>query len=111
MDRESMSEIGVLDITETAIGYLYKGVQYELAYHPYEPCLYLMNGDEYVVTLHNAFRTEEIRKVYSAGGSLRAIDGTFYDEKEFCKVLSTAIDRKYENVDFTYAAKKMREGS
>ena len=107
---ETMSEIGVLDMTENSIGYQYKGIQYELAYHPYEPCLYLMKGEEYAITLHNAFTTEEIRRVFSAEGSLRAIDGTFYDEKEFCKVLATAIDRKFENVDFTYAAKKMREG-
>ena len=104
-----MNEIGVLDITENSIGYQYKGIRYELAYHPYEPCLYLMKEEEYAITLHNAFTTEEIRKVFSEEGSLRAIDGTFYDEKEFCKVLATAIDRKYENVDFTYAAKKMRE--
>ena len=103
-----MSEYGVLDFTKADIGYLYKGVQYELAYHPYEPCLYLMNGDEYAITLHTAFRTEKIRKVFEEGGSLRAIDGTFYDEKEFCKVLATAIDGHYENVDFTYAAKKSR---
>ena len=106
-----MNEIGVLDIAENSIMYRYKGIQYELAYHPYEPCLYLMNGDEYAITLHNAFTTEEIMKVFSTCGSLRAIDGTFYDEKGFCKVLATAIDRKFENVDFTYAAKKMREGS
>ena len=105
-----MNEIGVLDITENNIGDLYKGIEYELAYHPYEPCLYLMNGDEYAVTLHNAFTTEEIIRVFSVGDSLRAIDGTFYDKKEFCKVLATAIDRNFVNVDFTYAAKKMREG-
>ena len=60
------------------------------------------------MTLHNAFTQEEIIKVFRAGRRLRAIDGTTYDETEFCKVLAGALDHGRDNVDFTYAAKKER---
>lgn len=42
------------------------------------------------------------------GQRLSAIDGTTYDEGEFCRVLAAALEHGWDNVDFTYAAKKER---
>ena len=103
------SEYGTLEFAGADVWYTYGGVRYRMTCHPYEPCLYLRNGEEYVVTLHNAFTTDELLEVFSAGGTLRAIDSTVYDEEAFCRVLATAIEKGLWNVDFTYAVKKAGE--
>ena len=105
---EAMDPEPRLIMEDTAVWFVYHGEKYFISCHPYEPCLYLKQGDKYALTLHNAFTQEEIIKVFRAGQRLRAIDGTTYDEAEFCKVLAGALDHGRVNVDFTYAAKKER---
>lgn len=105
---EAMDPEPRLIMEDTAVWFVYRGEKYYISCHPYEPCLYLKQGDTYALTLHNAFTQEEIIKVFRAGRRLRAIDGTTYDETEFCKVLAGALDHGRDNVDFTYAAKKER---
>ena len=105
---EAMDPEPRLIMEDTAVWFVYHGEKYFISCHPYEPCLYLKQGDKYALTLHNAFTQEEIIKVFRVGQRLRAIDGTTYDETEFCKVLAGALDHGRVNVDFTYAAKKER---
>ncbi|MBO4477474.1 MAG: HAD family hydrolase [Lachnospiraceae bacterium] len=105
---EIMDPAPRLIMEDTAVWFVYHGEKYFISCHPYEPCLYLKQGDKYALTLHNAFTQEEIIKVFRAGQRLRAIDGTTYDETEFCKALAGALDHGRVNVDFTYAAKKER---
>lgn len=78
---------------------------YRLFSHPYEPCLYIYDGDNCVCTLHTAFNTEELVAAFSAGKSVKAIDWKDYDETAFCKILTATLDSKRAQLDFTYAAK------
>ena len=89
--------------------YFYKGRCYTLCSNRYGPCLYMYDGEECVRTLHMAFTVDELIKAFSDGLKVSAADGREYDEAAFCQVLSAALGYKWEQLDFTYAA-KLAEG-
>ena len=97
---------GVMEFTEYNVWYTYKDVRYQFSYHPFEPCLYLMNGDEYALTLHNAFTTERIIEAFAKDTTLTDLDSSVYDTEAFCKVLAYCLDNRLDNIDLFYAAKR-----
>lgn len=78
--------------------------EYELRSHPYEPCLYIYREDELIKVLHNAFDVYELPAIFEAGETVRAIDGTEFDEEAFYKVLIAAIDDTRYEMDWPFAA-------
>lgn len=83
----------------------YNGQNYKLESQPYEPCLYIQDGDRIICTLHTAFTTRELIAAFTKGESLKAIDWKDYDEAAFCRVLSAALDSGRDQLDYTFAAK------
>lgn len=79
--------------------------EYELRSHPYEPCLYIYKDDEMIKVLHNAFDVYELPSIFDAGETVRAIDGSDFDEEAFCKVLLAAINDKRYEMDWPFAAR------
>lgn len=79
--------------------------EYKLSSHPYEPCLYIYKDDEMIKVLHNAFDVYELPSIFDAGKTVRAIDGSDFDEEAFCKVLIAAINDKRYEMDWTFAAR------
>ena len=102
-------DFGSLNLSSEEVTYTYKGETYRMSSHPYEPCLYLWRDGVRVCTLHNAYNPEDIAKAFTAGKTVKTNYGKDYDkefdEVGFCKVLSAAIDCKYDDMDFFYAAK------
>ena len=89
--------------------YFYKGSCYTLCSNRYGPCLYMYDGEECVRTLYMAFTADKLVKAFSDGLKVFAADGREYDESAFCGVLSAALEYKWDQIDFTYAA-KLAEG-
>ena len=107
------SPYGVLEYT-TADGsvmyYNYKDRRYTLTSQPYEPLIYVKDGETLTCILHMAFNTEELVDAFSEGKTVKSVDWVDHDEKTFCKILATALDSKRSELDYTYAAKLAGEG-
>lgn len=88
-----------------AIIFSHADFEYELRSHPYEPCLYIYKDDEMIKVLHNAFDVYELPSIFDAGETVRAIDGSDFDEETFCKVLIAAINDKRYEMDWPFAAR------
>lgn len=107
--RAAAERFGCLEYTGSAdatLYYTYKGCRYRLASQPYEPCLYIIDGERIVCTLHNAFNTSELIGAFSEGKTVRAIDGRIYDERTFCRLLASAVDSGRSDMDVTFAARQ-----
>ncbi len=105
----------MLNLSSDEVTYTYKNETYRLYSHPYEPFLYLYRGEELVCTLHNACNPEQLVKAFSAGETVKTNYGKDcdkeYDEADFCRILSAALDTRRGDMDLFYAAKSAKEGS
>ena len=63
---------------------------YRLASHPYEPCTYLLRGEETAAAIHNAFTVEEIRSLAEKSAAIRSVTGNEYDTGRICRLLALA---------------------
>jgi len=89
------------------------GKTYQLFCHPYEPCMYIKDGERLVTVIHNAFDPLFVLKAFAKGDSVIAITGNAYDPKAFCVMLEFAADH-FDNTDISYiegalAVKKLKE--
>ena len=89
------------------LSFTYKGREYDLSFHPYEPCLYLYEGERLVLVLHNAFTTEALIAAFAEGRALDGMDGILYDEEIMSLSLAAALDSGRGDMDLTYAAKRL----
>ena len=106
-----INEYGSLNLNSDEVTYTYKGENFQLSSHPYEPCLYIQKGDELICVLHNAYTTEQIAEAFIAGKKLKYYHNLEYDEAGFCRVLAAALDSGRDSMDFFYAATKLaKEG-
>jgi 8-oxo-dGTP pyrophosphatase MutT (NUDIX family) len=123
VENEASEDTSVTERPESPYGYLeyttadgsvmyynYKDRRYTLTSQPYEPLIYVKDGETLTCILHMAFNTEELVDAFSEGKTVRAVDWVDYDEKTFCKILATALDSKRSELDYTYAAKLAGEG-
>lgn len=82
----------------------YKGKEYELTSHPYEPCTYIRKDGMIIRVLHNGFDVYDLPERFEAGETLTGIDGKEYDEEQFCAVLKAALDSSRYEMDWPFAA-------
>lgn len=84
--------------------FVYKGVEYTLTSHPYEPCMYLNRDGKIFRTLRNAFEVWDLPEYFAEGKTLTGINGKEYGLAEFCKVLESAVESDRSVMNFTDAA-------
>lgn len=84
--------------------FIHGGVEYDLASHPYEPCLHIRRDGGIIRVLHNAFEVSEIHRMLGGGGTLHGIDGRDYDGAALCGAPAAApADRRWK-MSFSFAA-------
>ena len=75
------------------------GKKYRLSCHPYEPCLYITDGNGSVDTVHNAFDPLHVAEAFSEGRTVSSITGREYDAKDFCRMVGYAAGKGNINID------------
>lgn len=103
-----MQKYGKLAFNDDEVTYTYNGTEYRLAFHPYEPCLYICIGDDIIYVLHNTFTTYQLKEAFTEGKTVNDF-GREYDEEGFCKVLAAFLDSGRTDMDFFYAAKLVED--
>ena len=94
----------LLKLAEDKILFVYKNERYWLTSHPYEPCMYIKHNGLMVCIIHNAFEVYDLPDKFADNEKIKSIDGKFYDEEAFLKVLAAAIDSGRTEMAFTDAA-------
>ena len=100
-------EKGVFTVADDKLYFTYKGITYAVSFYPYEPCLYLYEGERLVLVLHNAFTTHALIDAFAEGRALDGMDGILYDESIMSQTLAAALDSGRGDMDLTYAAKQL----
>ena len=77
------------------------GRKYRLSCHPYEPCLYIYEGDHLVTAVHNAFDPDSVLHAFRSGQTVTSITGMEYDALDFCRMVESATG--YYNMDIDVA--------
>lgn len=83
--------------------------EYRLSSHPYEPCLYIYKNDEMIKIIHNAFDVDDLIEMFEASETVVAADSEQFDEEAFCKVLDVAINDEHYEMNWTFAAKLVKD--
>gem|GEM_PF-85726 len=99
----SLIETGKLEYTDekSPVYFHHRGERYTLISHPYEPCLYIKNDRSgSTCTLHNAINPDEIVAAFSKGDAISCLGTGPMDENTFCGILSFALDKGIDDVDF-----------
>ena len=100
----------MIEHKDEKVVFSHNGVEYELASHPYEPCLYIKKNGSIAHVLHNAFDAYDLPDIFGAGNTVTAIDGKVFDENAFFKVLAATIDSGRYELDWPYASGLVKEG-
>ncbi|MCR5458055.1 MAG: hypothetical protein K6F14_08255 [Clostridiales bacterium] len=66
------------------------GMKYTLTCHPFEPCLYITDEDNFTTAVHNAFDPFYVLEAFSKGENITSITGRKYKAKDFCKMVDNA---------------------
>ena len=66
------------------------GERLTLTCHPYEPCLYITDGDGCKTAVHNAFDPFDVLDAFSRGETITSITGREYDAPDFCRMVEYA---------------------
>lgn len=100
-------EKGVFTVSGDKLTFTYKGISYDVSFYPYEPCIYLYEGEKLVLVLHNAFTTHALIDAFAEGRALDGMDGILYDEDIMSQTLAAVLDSGRGDMDLTYAAKQL----
>ncbi len=76
------------------------GRRFVLSSHPYEPCLYIAEGNGLIQTsVHNAFDPLHVLEAFRAGRTVTSITGFEYDARDFCRMVAYASGRGNININ------------
>ena len=101
---------GFLKRNGESVLFVYNDIEYGLASHPYERCLYITKDNEIIRVLHNAFDVYELPEYFAEGKTLESGKMVF-DAEAFSKVLAAAIDSYRYEMNFDFAARLVKEKS
>ena len=72
--------------------------EFVLTSYPYEPCLYLTDGEGHQIVIHNSFEESWIASIAREGGTLSTLSGNAYDIARVCGLLQMAA-REWRSAD------------
>ena len=75
------------------------GKHLRLTCHPYEPCLYITDGNGFQTAVHNAFDPFGVLESFSSGKTVTSITGLEYDARDFCRMVEAAAGRVDISID------------
>lgn len=75
---------------------------YGLECSVYEPCLYILKGDNIFITIHNAVTLAEICRIAESKDSMMLITGDHYDIQGICMLIRKALALSMKSVDMSY---------
>ena len=99
-----MYEVGLdLRIKNGEIIFSYRGNDYVIRSHPYEPCTYICQGEEILHTLHSGFETSDIQKMILKDKEFRSVDNMMIGRNALLQIFAATIDDGRSELDFGYA--------
>ena len=66
------------------------GETFKLSCHPYEPCLYITDGNGTKTAVHNSFDPLSVIHAFRGGQTVTSITGFEYDALDFCRMVEYA---------------------
>ncbi len=79
-----------------------RGAKYDLTSSPYEPCLYIGNGDR-LIAVHNSFDPVFAVSKFARGETVDAVTGKKYGAEDFCRMLEFVVTALGFDTDISYA--------
>ncbi|MBO4566916.1 MAG: hypothetical protein J5695_06790 [Bacteroidales bacterium] len=76
------------------------GDRFRLTCHPYEPCLYITDGNGVMTAVHNSFDPDSVLRIFAAGKTVTSITGREYDAKDFCRMVEYASGMVDVQIDY-----------
>ena len=76
------------------------GERLRLTCHPYEPCLYITDGNGVMTAVHNSFDPDSVLRFFAAGKTVTSITGREYDAKDFCRMVEYASGMVDVQIDY-----------
>ena len=107
-ERLFESEKYALDCCQEYLEFTFNNTTYQLTSHPFEPCLYIRQGDKLIRIIHNAFTIEEMIEAAKGIYQITSVTGTKYDIEAICEVLSHALKPDFFETDLSTLEAKLR---
>lgn len=88
------------------------GRTYALSCHPYEPCLYIKDGNGLLTAVHNAFDPSYVIEAFYNDKTVTSITGYEYSAKDFCRMVEYAagsVDINIDGAEKIFQKKKHQE--
>ena len=88
------------------------GETFKLSCHPYEPCLYITDGDGTKTAVHNSFDPLSVIHAFRDGQTVTSITGFEYDALDFCRMVEYAAgmyDVQIDEAEKVFGGRSKRE--